>query len=81
MARTQAGIQRARERGVAFGRPTKLNAKQRRMIAEWYAAGETAAALAREFEVGEPPCGGLLTADPHERPSLRAASITMRWRG
>jgi DNA invertase Pin-like site-specific DNA recombinase len=34
MARTQAGIQRARERGVAFGRPTKLNPKQRRMIAE-----------------------------------------------
>ena len=53
MARTQRGIQRARERGVAFGRPTKLNPKQRRMIAERYAAGETAAALAREFEVGE----------------------------
>jgi DNA invertase Pin-like site-specific DNA recombinase len=53
MARTQAGIQRARERGVAFGRPTKLNPKQRRMIAQRYAAGETAAALAREFEVGE----------------------------
>jgi DNA invertase Pin-like site-specific DNA recombinase len=53
MARTQAGIQRARERGVAFGRPTKLNAKQRRMIAERYAAGETAAVLAREFNVGE----------------------------
>jgi DNA invertase Pin-like site-specific DNA recombinase len=51
--RTQAGIQRARERGVAFGRPTKLNAKQRRMIAERYAAGETAAVLAREFNVGE----------------------------
>src|SRR5215469_7785868 len=53
MARTQAGIQRARERGVAFGRPTKLNPKQRRMIAERYAAGETAAALAQEFDVGE----------------------------
>src|SRR5262249_59145666 len=52
-ARTQAGIQRAKERGVAFGRPTKLNTKQRRMIAERYAAGETAAALAREFQVGE----------------------------
>src|SRR6266498_4061519 len=52
MARTQAGVQRAKER-VAFGRPTKLNPKQRRMIAERYAAGETAAALAREFEVGE----------------------------
>jgi hypothetical protein len=38
---------------VTFGGPTKLNAKQRRMIAERYAAGETAAALAREFEVGQ----------------------------
>jgi DNA invertase Pin-like site-specific DNA recombinase len=53
MARTQDGIRRARERGATFGRPTKLNPKQRKMIAERYAAGETAAALAREFEVGE----------------------------
>jgi DNA invertase Pin-like site-specific DNA recombinase len=53
MARTQAGIQRARERGVTFGRPIKLNPKQRKLIAERYAAGQTAAALAREFEVGE----------------------------
>src|SRR2546423_14575404 len=52
-ARTQAGVQGAEERGVIFGRSTKLNAKQRRIIAERYAAGETAAALAREFEVGE----------------------------
>jgi putative DNA-invertase from lambdoid prophage Rac len=53
MSRTQAGIQRAKERGVAFGRPTKLSAKQRRLIAQRKAAGETAAALAREFAVGE----------------------------
>jgi DNA invertase Pin-like site-specific DNA recombinase len=53
MARTQAGIQRAKERGVTFGRPTKLSAKQRQMIAKRYAAGETAAALARDFKVGE----------------------------
>jgi DNA invertase Pin-like site-specific DNA recombinase len=53
IARTQAGIARAKERGVAFGRPTKLNPKQRHMIAERYAAGETAVVLAREFEVGE----------------------------
>jgi DNA invertase Pin-like site-specific DNA recombinase len=46
MSRTQAGIQRAKDRGVAFGRPTKLSPKQRRMIAERYGAGETAAALA-----------------------------------
>ena len=53
MSRTQAGIQRAKERGVAFGRPTKLSAKQRRLIAQRKAAAETAAALTREFEVGE----------------------------
>src|SRR5215467_4100003 len=52
--RTQAGIARAREKGVTFGRPTKLNPRQRRMIAERYAAGETMAALARAFDVSEP---------------------------
>jgi DNA invertase Pin-like site-specific DNA recombinase len=53
MSRTQAGIQRARDQGVAFGRPNKLNAKQKRMIAERRAAGETMAALAQAFDVGE----------------------------
>jgi DNA invertase Pin-like site-specific DNA recombinase len=53
MARTQAGIVKARARGVTFGRPVKLNAKQRRIIAERYASGETMAALASEFSVGE----------------------------
>jgi DNA invertase Pin-like site-specific DNA recombinase len=54
MARTQAGIQRARELGVTFGRPVKLNPKQRRMVAERYAKGETMAELARDFKVSEP---------------------------
>jgi len=54
MERTQAGIARAREKGVTFGRPAKLNPRQRRMIAERYAAGETMAALARAFDVSEP---------------------------
>jgi DNA invertase Pin-like site-specific DNA recombinase len=49
VARTQAGIARARELGVTFGRPPRLNAKQRRMIAERYAKGETMAALAIEL--------------------------------
>jgi DNA invertase Pin-like site-specific DNA recombinase len=53
MKRTQAGITRARELGVTFGRPTKLNPRQRRMLAERYAKGETMAALASEFGVGE----------------------------
>jgi DNA invertase Pin-like site-specific DNA recombinase len=65
MARTQAGIERARERGVAFGRPTKLNPNQRRMIAKRYADGETAAALAREFEVGEATVWRALSAGEH----------------
>jgi hypothetical protein len=34
VARTQAGILRARELGVAFGPKPKLNTKQRRLIAE-----------------------------------------------
>jgi len=54
MARTQAGIARAKELGVTFGRPVKLNPKQRRLIAERYAGGETMAALADEFGVSEP---------------------------
>jgi DNA invertase Pin-like site-specific DNA recombinase len=53
MARTQAGIMKARELGVTFGRPPRLNTRQKRMIAERYAKGETMAALAEEFGVGE----------------------------
>jgi DNA invertase Pin-like site-specific DNA recombinase len=53
MSRTQAGIQRAKDNGVTFGRPVKLNAKQRRILAERHAAGETLMTLAREFRVGE----------------------------
>ena len=54
MSRTQAGIERARALGVIFGRPVKLNPRQRRMIAERYAKGETMKALADEFGVSEP---------------------------
>jgi Mor family transcriptional regulator len=36
-----------------FGRPSKLNAGRRRKIAVRYAAGETMAALAREYKFGE----------------------------
>jgi DNA invertase Pin-like site-specific DNA recombinase len=64
MARTQAGIDRARELGVAFGRPVKLNPKQRRMIAERYAQGETMAALASAFSVGEATVWRALRGEP-----------------
>jgi hypothetical protein len=36
-----------------FGRPSRLDAGQKRKIAERYAAGETMAALAADYEVGE----------------------------
>jgi DNA invertase Pin-like site-specific DNA recombinase len=52
MARTQAGIARAREQGVAFGRKPRLNPRQKRMIAERHGQGATIAELAEEFECG-----------------------------
>jgi DNA invertase Pin-like site-specific DNA recombinase len=52
-ARCDEGIKRALARGVVFGRKSVLDAGERRRIAERYAAGETMAALAREYKVGE----------------------------
>jgi len=40
----------SRANGKNFGRPSALDADQRRKIAEHYAAGETKAKLAREYE-------------------------------
>lgn len=51
--RCEEGIQRARRKGTKFGRPAALDHSQRRRLAERYAAGETLAQLAREYEVGE----------------------------
>src|SRR5262245_10508635 len=51
--RCQAGIERAKSKGTKFGRPFVLDAGQRKKIAERYAAGETMAALAREYGCGE----------------------------
>src|SRR5215831_3517329 len=50
---TEAGIAKARENGKKFGRPSALDVTQKRKIAERYAAGETMAELARDYEVGE----------------------------
>jgi DNA invertase Pin-like site-specific DNA recombinase len=52
MSRTQAGITRAKELGVSFGRPVRLNTRQKKMIADRYAKGETMQALADEYSVG-----------------------------
>jgi len=53
MARTQAGIEKARAIGKTFGRPVKLNSRQRQMIAQRHAAGETLQELAALFRVGK----------------------------
>jgi DNA invertase Pin-like site-specific DNA recombinase len=52
-ARCNEGIKRAMARGTVFGRKAVLDAGERRRIAERYAAGETMAALAREYKIGE----------------------------
>src|SRR5215216_5016794 len=51
--RCQEGIDRARARGKLFGRKPKLDAGQRKKVAERYAAGETMAELARDYDCGE----------------------------
>ena len=43
----------AKRKGTKFGRPSALDAGQRRKIAERYASGESMAELAREYECGE----------------------------
>jgi len=51
--RCEEGIERAKTKGTKFGRPSSLDPSQRRRIAERYSAGETMAALAREYDCGE----------------------------
>jgi DNA invertase Pin-like site-specific DNA recombinase len=49
----QKAIQKAKAKGTQFGRPTRLDASEKRKVAERYAAGETMAQLAAEYECGE----------------------------
>jgi DNA invertase Pin-like site-specific DNA recombinase len=51
-SRCDEGIQRAKARGVLFGRKPVLDAGERRKIAERHAAGETMAKLAKDYQVG-----------------------------
>jgi DNA invertase Pin-like site-specific DNA recombinase len=51
--RCEEGIAQAKRKGTKFGRPSALDVGQRRMIAQRYAAGETTAELAREYECGD----------------------------
>lgn len=50
---TAAGRERARQRGVKFGRPSKLGPREREMIAQRRAAGESCGRIARAFGVSE----------------------------
>ena len=50
-ARTGAGRERAKARGVKFGRPTKLDEFQRREALTRLAAGESQADVARSYRV------------------------------
>ena len=51
-ARCDEGIKRAKARRTVFGRKPVLDAGERRKIAERYAAGETMAELARDYDCG-----------------------------
>ena len=52
-SRCEEGIQKAKAKGTQFGRPTRLDASEKRKVAERYAAGETMAQLAADYECGE----------------------------
>src|SRR4029453_2869005 len=50
--RTDEGIERARKQGKKFGRPERLDAGQKRVIADRYGKGATIPQLAEEYGVG-----------------------------
>ena len=52
-ARTRSKRCATRSKTKKFGRPSALDVTQKRKIAERYAAGETMAQLAADYEVGE----------------------------
>ena len=52
--RCEEGIERARAKGVTFGRKRKLDKEMVRVAAERYAKGETMAQLAEVYGVSEP---------------------------
>lgn len=48
--RTNAGLQRAKEEGKVFGRPTALTVNQQQEVVKRLAQGEAVAALARDYK-------------------------------
>ena len=63
-ARTGEGRKRAKERGVKFGRPPKLNVHQRRQALQWLAEGMTQADIARTFNVDPTTIGRVAPLAP-----------------
>jgi len=59
LARTTDGRQRAKARGIKFGRPPKLTAHQRREAIQRLANGETQADIARSYAVNPTTIGRL----------------------
>ncbi len=57
---TAVGRERAKQRGVKFGRPRKLGPQERQKIAEWRAQGKTRGWIARAFGVSESTISRLL---------------------
>src|SRR3984885_12654020 len=62
--RFDIGYPEGADQGKKFGRPSALDAGQKRKIADRYAAGETMAELAREYEVGEATIFRALRLEP-----------------
>ena len=48
--RTNAGLQRAREEGKVFGRPSALSSEDQQAVLQRLAQGEAVAALARDYK-------------------------------
>jgi DNA invertase Pin-like site-specific DNA recombinase len=61
-ARTGEGRKRAKDRGVRFGRPSKLTAHQRAEVRKRLAEGQTQADIARLFGVHGTTIGRLQEA-------------------
>ena len=71
-ARTGEGRNRAKDRGVRFGRPRKMTAHQRQEALQRLAAGETMADVARTYNVDATTIGRLAAASPFEHVAAAA---------
>jgi DNA invertase Pin-like site-specific DNA recombinase len=63
-ARTGEGRKRAKERGVLFGRPTKLTSHQRQEALQRLASGETQSDVARTYNLSPSTISRLAAASP-----------------